>query len=156
MSQQQFLNLDEKPAVLLWSVSQLWQRRRKASLKEINLTLAQYITLACLLWYTKKEMKVTQVMLAERSKVDIMHTSRIVRDLERKGLLIRTRSNEDSRANYMQITPHGQEVALKGSDIVNVTTNQFFKPLKDREKEFVELMKLLMKANDMPMEGGEK
>ena len=82
-----YADLDEKPAVLLWSVSQLWQRQRKASLKKIGLTLAQYITLACLLWFSKRNEKVTQVMLADRSKLDIMHTSRIARALEKKNLL---------------------------------------------------------------------
>src|SRR6516225_1032150 len=136
MHDEEYPDLDEKPAVLLWSVSQLWQRQRKASLKAIDLTLAQYITLACLLWFTKRNEKVTQVMLAERSKLDIMHTSRIVRALEKKGLLTRFQSPEDSRANYLQITAQGEQVALKGSDILNVTTNQFFKPIQDREQEF--------------------
>ena len=151
MHDEDYLDLDEKPAVLLWSVSQLWQRQRKASLKAIDLTLAQYITLACLLWFTKRNERVTQVMLAERSKLDIMHTSRIVRALEKKGLLTRFPSPEDSRANYLQITAQGEQVALKGSDILNVTTNQFFKPIQDREKEFVALMKTLMQANDIPV-----
>jgi uncharacterized protein YndB with AHSA1/START domain/DNA-binding MarR family transcriptional regulator len=151
MHDEAYPDLDEKPAVLLWSVSQLWQRQRKASLKAIDLTLAQYITLACLLWFTKRNEKVTQVMLAERSKLDIMHTSRIVRALEKKGLLTRFQSPEDSRANYLQITAQGEQVALKGSDMLNVTSNQFFKPIQDREQEFVALMKTLMQANDIPV-----
>jgi MarR family transcriptional regulator, temperature-dependent positive regulator of motility len=151
MHNEAYPDLDEKPAVLLWSVSQLWQRQRKASLKAIDLTLAQYITLACLLWFTKRNEKVTQVMLAERSKLDIMHTSRIVRTLEKKGLLTRFQSPEDSRANYLQITAQGEQVALKGSEMLNVTSNQFFKPIQDREQEFVALMKTLMQANDIPV-----
>ena len=151
MHDEAYPDLDEKPAVLLWSVSQLWQRQRKASLKTLDLTLAQYITLACLLWFSKRKVNATQVMLAERSKLDIMHTSRIVRTLEKKGLLSRFPSPEDSRAKYLQITTRGEEVALKGSDILNVTTNQFFKPIQDREKEFVALMQTLMQANDLPV-----
>jgi uncharacterized protein YndB with AHSA1/START domain/DNA-binding MarR family transcriptional regulator len=100
---------------------------------------------------SKRKVNVTQVMLAERSKLDIMHTSRIVRALEKKGLLTRFQSPEDSRANYLQITAQGEKVALKGSDIINVTTNQFFKPIQDREKEFVALMKTLVQANVIPV-----
>lgn len=145
-----YSDLNEKPAVLLWSASQLWQRQRKASLRAIDLTLAQYITLACLLWLSKRHETVTQVMLAERSKLDIMHTSRLVRALEKKGLLTRAPSAEDSRAKQLHITAKGETVALQGSDIVNKTTNQFFAPIKDREEEFIAIMKTLIEANDIP------
>jgi len=141
-------DLNEKPAVLLWSVAQLWQRQRKASLKAIDLTIAQYITLACLYWFKNQSLSVTQAMLAAESKVDIMHTSRILRALESKGLLVRGVSPDDSRAKYVHITPYGEEIAQKGSGIVNSSSNEFFAPLRAREKDFVAIMQLLIQAND--------
>jgi len=84
--------LDDLPSQLLWSTFKLWQERRRASLQELGLTHAQFITLASLMWLSKRQVHVTQVMIAHRSKVDIMHTSRIVRSLEKKGLLTRAKS----------------------------------------------------------------
>lgn len=143
------INLDEKPPVLLWSVSQLWQRKRKESLKAAGLTLAQYITLATLHWLTEKDEKVTQVMLAERAKLDVMHTSRIVRTLEKRGLLTREQSSADSRSNYLRITARGIQLAQQCSEVLDTTTNRFFQPIKSQEQEFVALMKALMDGNDI-------
>ncbi len=148
--------LDEIPAQLLWSAFKLWQQHRSAGLKELGLTHAQFITLAALLWLVKRNEHVTQVMLARRSKVDIMHTSRIVRSLEKKGLLTRTQSSEDSRANYMQITLKGEKVVIKGLASVDQVARTFFKPIRNREKEFIDLMKSLIQANDIPMERNKR
>lgn len=147
--------LDEIPAQLLWSAFRLWQRHRKASLQELGLTHAQFITLAALLWLSKRNLKVTQVLLSERSKLDIMHTSRIVRSLEKKGLLTKMQSTEDSRANTLQITPKGERIALKGLGVVEKTGEKFFKPIKSKEKEFVALLQALIQANDIPLKGGK-
>jgi len=141
-------NLDEKPAVLLWSASQLWQRQRKASLRTLGLTLAQYITLACLRWLGEHGQVVTQASLAQQSKLDVMHTSRIVRTLEQKGLLTRAQSGKDPRAKYLQITPEGMERTKHASAIVNKATEQFFAPIKAQETEFVALMQLLVRSNE--------
>ena len=142
--------LDEIPAQLLWSAFKLWQQHRSAGLKELGLTHAQFITLAALLWLVKRNKHVTQVMLAGRSKVDIMHTSRIIRSLEKKELVTRAPSAEDSRANYVQITPKGEKVVIKGLASVEKIGQTFFKPIRNREKEFIDLMKTLIQANDIP------
>lgn len=155
MNNEFYPKLDELPAQLLWSAFKLWQRHRKASLQELDLTLAQFITLASLFWLSKRDINVTQVILAQRSKVDIMHTSRIVRMLEKKGLITRVPSPEDSRANYLTITPKGEVLVLKGVKDVEISNNKFFASIKDKEKEFVAIMKVLIQANDLP-EGGEK
>lgn len=140
-------NIDEKPAVLLWSVSQLWQRQRKEALKPIHLTLAQYILLASLLWYQNQHKKVTQVTLAQRAAIDIMHASRILRTLEKRKLVTRIPSDRDSRANYVEITKQGKALTEKGSAVMNTKTNTFFASLKSKEKVFIELMKLLIEVN---------
>ena len=148
--------LDEVPAQLLWSAFKLWQQHRSAGVKELGLTHAQFISLAALLWLVKRNRHVTQVMLAQRSKVDIMHTSRIVRSLEKKGLLTRMQSDEDLRGNYVHITPKGEKIVIKGLASVDQVAQAFFKPIKGREKEFIDLMKTLIQANDIPMERNKR
>ena len=106
--------LDEIPAQLLWSAFKLWQQHRSAGLKELGLTHAQFITLAALLWLVKRNKHVTQVMLAQRSKVDIMHTSRIVRSLEKKGLLTRMQSAEDFARKLCAHHPKGRKDRHQG------------------------------------------
>ncbi len=90
--------------------------------------------------------------MARRSKVDIMHTSRIVRSLEKKGLLTRTPAPDDSRANYLKITTKGEKVVIKGLASVEQTAERFFRAIKPREKDFVDLMKTLIQANDFEVE----
>ncbi len=148
--------LDDLPSQLLWSAFKLWQQHRKAGLQELGLTHAQFITLAALLWLSKRSPHVTQVMLSQRSKVDIMHTSRIVRSLEKRGLLTRTPSPDDSRANYLKITSNGEKVVIKGLASVEQTAERFFQAIKPREKEFVDLMKMLIRANDVVVERSKR
>ncbi len=144
--------LDDLPSQLLWSAFMLWQQQRKAGLRALSLTHAQFITLAALLWLSKRNPQVTQVMLARRSKVDIMHTSRIVRSLEQKGLLTRTPAPDDSRANCVGITAKGEKVVIKGLASVEQTAERFFRAIKPRERDFVDLMKTLIQANEVEVE----
>ena len=148
--------LDDLPSQLLWSAFKLWQQHRKAGLQELGLTHAQFITLASLLWLSKRNPHVTQAMIAHRSKIDVMHVSRIVRSLEKKGLLDRRPSPDDIRANDLEITSKGEKVAIKGLARVDATVARFFRPIKSREKEFVSLMKTLIQVNDIELERSKR
>ncbi len=149
-----YKGFEEKPAVMLWTVSKLWQHKRAEALRKLGVTQAQFITIGWLFWFKRQKKDVTQVMLAKKTKIDIMHMSRIVRALEKKGVLTRTQSPTDSRANYIRITRKGELIAPKAVHDVSKAQEKFFAPIKSNEKEFVALMKTLIEANDISQKEG--
>lgn len=77
------------PGFLLWQVSKLWHRHLKEAFKEIGLSNTQAIILGNIVRLTSEQQKVTQTMLSEVTKVDVMTTSSVIRILEKKKLIQR-------------------------------------------------------------------
>ena len=81
----QFDNADDSPGFSLWQVSSMWQRQINAGLKPFDLTHAQFVLLASLMWLANEDKPLTQVDLANHAKMDVMMTSNVLRTLEEKG-----------------------------------------------------------------------
>lgn len=116
---------EDSPGLLLWKVSNAWQRQQRAALKPFGLTHAQFVLLAAAAWYGASE-TLTQVRLAELSGVDVMTTSQIVRTLEAAGLVTRTGHPSDPRAKVLAITKAGRAKASKAIVAVEDVDAAFF------------------------------
>jgi len=123
----------ESPGFLLWQVTNLWQRRQRAALKEANLTHVQFVLLASLTWLTRAGAEVSQVHLAQHAQVDVMMTSQVARTLVEKGLIARTPHPRDTRANLLQPTALGQQVARQAIRVVEQVDREFFAALSDND-----------------------
>jgi MarR family transcriptional regulator, organic hydroperoxide resistance regulator len=115
----------DSPGLLLWKVSNAWQRRQRAALKPFGLTHAQFVLLAASAWYGADEV-LTQARLAELSGVDVMTTSQIVRTLQAAGLITRAAHPSDPRANALTITKAGRAIAKKAIVAVEDVDAAFF------------------------------
>ncbi|MCR5252753.1 MAG: MarR family transcriptional regulator [Treponema sp.] len=91
----------------LYAASREILRKYTPVLKELDLTYTQYIVMMVL--WEEKELKVTE--LGSRLFLDTGTLSPLLKSMEKKNLLCRTRSKNDERIVMVAITPEG--AALK-------------------------------------------
>ncbi len=136
----------DSPGLLLWQVTNLWQRRQRATLKEVDLTHVQFVLLASLAWLSHNGEPVTQARVAEHAKTDAVMTSEVLRTLQRKGLVERRPHPDDARAKSLKPTPKGTEVARRAITLVEQTDREFFAPLNGGAEGLVRLLRRLTGA----------
>ena len=81
------LKAEESSGLLLWQVSMLWQRGIKKVLQPFDLTHPQFVLLASAQWFAQQGKEITQVSLANFTKIDPMTTSQVVRTLQSLSLI---------------------------------------------------------------------
>ncbi len=136
----------DSPGLLLWQVTNLWQRRQKAALKELDLTHVQFVLLASLAWLSRNGEPVTQARVAEHAKTDAVMTSEVLRTLQRKGLLERRPHPDDTRAKSLELTPEGTEVVRHAVTLVEQTDQEFFASLNGDVEGLARLLRRLTGA----------
>jgi len=147
----QFQSPNDSPGFLLWQVSNLWQRKLNAGLREVGLTHVQFVLLAGLEWLSYSQENVTQVQLASHAKADVMMTSNVLRSLEKKGFVTREIHPTDTRAKCLALTEAGREILLKTVKLVDQIDNDFFSVLDDQVSNFNGLLlKLIDQDDDHP------
>lgn len=125
--------MEEPTGVLLWRVSNQWQRRIRAVLSPLGLTQVQLTLLAGLQDLTALGQPVTQAKLASHCALDVMMTSQVVRSLERAGLVQRSRPTADRRARHLSLTAAGQDKLMAAQAVLRSADAGFFDPLGNAE-----------------------
>ncbi|MEP6896883.1 MAG: MarR family transcriptional regulator [Chloroflexota bacterium] len=143
----QFENSNDSPGFLLWQVSSLWQRRINAGLRPFDLTHAQFVLLASLLWLANNKKPVTQIELASHAKTDVMMTSNVLRTLEGKGLVVRDPHPSDTRAKSLSITAQGRKLAKQAIQVIENIDHDFFSKLGSETGKFNQRLITLITAN---------
>jgi len=138
----EFHQADASPGLLLWRLSNEWQTRQRAALKQFDLTHVQFVLLASLA-YTANERELTQKQLAEFAHTDVMMTSQVVRKLEQKGLVIRKASNDDGRAIGLTLTARGLQLANEAVIVVESVDKTFFESAGKDLPRLVKIMRRL-------------
>ncbi|MEH7399331.1 MarR family winged helix-turn-helix transcriptional regulator, partial [Priestia megaterium] len=87
-----FNNPEDSSGFLLWQVTHAWQRLITKELSKINVTHSQFVLLAACDFLQTKGENVTQKNLADFTKLNIMMISDVVRTIETKGLLERSKN----------------------------------------------------------------
>jgi len=136
----------ESPGLLLWKVSNTWQRRQRAALQPFGLTHSQFVILATATWFGASE-TLTQARLSELSGVDPMTTSQVVRVLESAGLVQRRDHPEDPRAKAILVTAAGREKARRALPVVEETDAAFFEPVAPSTARLVGIFKALVEGS---------
>ena len=97
----------------------LWQRGIKKVLQPFDLTHPQFVLLASAQWFSQQGKEITQVSLANFTKIDPMTTSQVVRTLQSKDLITREEHKTDTHAKVVSIvTPK----ILSGSSFVSAVS----------------------------------
>ncbi|WP_203362882.1 MarR family transcriptional regulator [Bacillus sp. REN10] len=135
---------NESTGFLLWRVSQDWQRAITKELSEVGLTHVQFVLLAACDYLATSEEHVTQKKLASFTKTNIMMVSDVVRTLQTKGFIERSKNPRDKREILLTPTTEGTEKVKVALPIVEEVDQKFFNVLQNAKADFNEhLLKLL-------------
>ncbi|MDQ0873991.1 DNA-binding MarR family transcriptional regulator [Paenibacillus sp. V4I3] len=129
----------------LWQVTNLWQKNLRHALHDLDLTHVQFILLATTEWLNSQSPlgDVTQVQIAMHAHIDPMMASQVLRNLEKKGFLIRKEHPTDTRAKSISLTPAGERLINKAIDIVEQTDRRFFSKLGEDQETLASLLRSL-------------
>lgn len=91
----------------LWHIQHAWTRRLEAALAPHGLTHLQFVLLRAVDWLVRTGERPTQARLAQKVVTDPMTVSKVLRLLERKGLIDRPVHPDDPRARHLLPTQAG-------------------------------------------------
>lgn len=117
---------EDSAGFLLWQTTITWQRLIKKALEPHQISHAQFVLLAILLWFEKTNQQATQIILANWSKLDKMTVSKSLKILAAQGYIARAEHETDTRAKKVALTPAGKVLASKLVPIVEEIDQQFF------------------------------
>lgn len=107
------LKLDNQICFPLYAVSKEIIRRYKPFLDEIDLTYTQYITMM-VMW---EEQSICVKDLGARLFLDSGTLTPLLKNLEKKGYITRTRSKDDERVLNVLVTAEGMSLRDRAVDI---------------------------------------
>ncbi len=87
----------------------------------------------------------TQKELKEKLMVEFATINKIVNRSEKRGLVTKTKAQNDMRASIVKLTKSGEEVTVKIKECWKKLEDDFFSVLNEEEK--TQLLKLLSKLN---------
>ena len=132
------LKLENQLCFPLYACSKEVVKRYKPFLDEVDLTYTQYI--AMMVMWEQKEITVKK--LGEYLYLDSGTLTPLLKKLESKGYILRTRSKEDERNLFVSLTEKGEQLRLRAVDIpVNMG-----KCMKLSQEEAAQLYQLLYKV----------
>lgn len=137
---------EESAGFLLWQITNLWQRKMNSALKELDLTHVQFALLAGIAWLERFEKPITQVRLAKYAGTNIMMTSKVIRTLEKKGLILREECETDTRAKCVSLTAKGIHRFEKALPLVRSVDEKFFGN-KTYDEDFIKNLVHVLELN---------
>lgn len=117
---------EDSPGFLLWQTTIIWQRQIKISLDPYDLSHAQFVILATTCWHQHQNLKVTQGLIVNLSKLDKMTVSKSLKKLENKGYAKRIECKEDTRAKLVILTKKGMDLVTQLIPVVEKIDADFF------------------------------
>ncbi|MDU1906463.1 MAG: MarR family transcriptional regulator [Dysgonomonas sp.] len=93
---------------LMWKVTRLLVKKKKAILDKFELTCTQFEILAAIYQISKENNEVIQINLSEKTQIDPMTTSTVLRNLQKRGLIKRERGLVNTRTVEVKITQAGK------------------------------------------------
>jgi DNA-binding MarR family transcriptional regulator len=135
---------EDHAGYLLWQVSMQWQLKMNRALEIEGITFTQFVVMAALHWLSQSQKIVVQVEIANHANIDKMMLSKILRHLEKEGMVKRTASETDTRAKEIEMTKKGIELFKKANKIVEKIDQKFFSKMEEKEEKLIKLMKRLI------------
>ena len=129
----------QSPGLMLWRVTNAWQRAIRSALAPFDLTHVQFVLLAALA-HADPEEPMTQRELADAAATDPMMTSQVVRALARKGLIERGSHPGDRRAVTVAPTPDGLALVNRAVHAVEDADRAYFADLGPDQADFTRML----------------
>ena len=124
------LKLENQLCFPLYAAAKEVVRKYKPVLDELDLTYTQYITMMVL--WEKEELNVKE--LGSILYLDSVTLTPLLKKLEAKGYISRTRCKEDERNLIIQITEKGEALKEKAAGIPQSMTEKWVNISKDESK----------------------
>jgi DNA-binding MarR family transcriptional regulator len=118
---------------LVWHLALKWRVAMDRALAQHGLTSAQYGVLASLHGLSRSGARPSQRELAEFSGLEPMNVSKLVRGLQRAGLLERAPNPADTRAVQLLLTPRGAELVSGAAGTVRELNDRLLEPFGGRQ-----------------------
>jgi DNA-binding MarR family transcriptional regulator len=133
---------DEIPGFLLCRAARNWQYCQREALAALNLTHVQFALLAGLNSVKQDNTRpMTQRDLARHCRVNEMTVSKVIRELEDRGLIIRDAHPNDLRAVAVALTPKGGSLLGTATPLVEKADADFFHAAGEKFGDVVEVLK---------------
>jgi len=133
---------------LLWRVTMKWRAAVDRALAHLDLTHAQYSVLASLYGMSYDGDRPSQRELADHTGLEPIYVSKLVRALERSGLVERHDNPADSRAKQLSLTRRGAQVASEALPVVRELQDEMTAPIggtsSRRHRDLVRTLQTLL------------
>jgi DNA-binding MarR family transcriptional regulator len=133
---------------LVWRLAVKWRAGLDRALTPVGLTSAQYALLASLSELSSRGARPSQRELADFSGLAPMFVSKLVRALERNGLVTRDSRPADSRAVALTLTKRGAEAVRQGRAIVVELEQRRLAVLGERRADLAQALMTLLEHTD--------
>jgi len=117
---------EHSPGFLLWQTTIIWQRRIKKALDPYDISHAQFVILANVLWFEGINQIPTQILIVRSTKLDKMTVSKSLKKLVFQRLIKRVEHKDDTRAKSVYLTTKGKALISKLVPIVEKIDEEFF------------------------------
>lgn len=144
-----FESPEDSPGFLLWQTTITWQRLIKKALDIHNISHAQFVIMAVLLWFEEHHQNSTQIAIARLSKLDKMTVSKSLKKLVGQGYMSREESHKDTRAKWVTLTPDGKKLVSNLIPIVERIDDQFFSVVdRNDQKKLLRIFNKILTAHE--------
>jgi DNA-binding MarR family transcriptional regulator len=122
---------EERPTTgsLVWHLAMRWRAVVDRTVAPLGLTHAQYSALASLPALTAGGESPSQRQLADYTGLGPIYVSKLVRALEKNGLVARVPDPSDARAVRLSLTDRGVEVVARAVQVVRALDAELTAPL---------------------------
>jgi MarR family transcriptional regulator, organic hydroperoxide resistance regulator len=139
---------------LVWRLLLKWRTMIDRELAPLELTHAQYSLLASLYGLSRGGRRPSQRELADFSGLEPVYVSKLIRAMERSGLVERDPSPEDPRAVQLRLSERGLPIVKKTIRIVRGIEEVQLAPLggptSQRSDELRAMLRILLSIDEEP------
>ena len=111
---------------VLWRITSRYQREMDRALAVVDLSTLQFVTLALVGWLERSGVTATQIELSRFGGIHPMQLSQMLKILERKRFVERTRDAFDRRAKQIALTRKGFTTLEKALPLAVAVQNRLF------------------------------
>lgn len=140
---------EDSPGYLLWQVTMMWQREIRAAIESYNVSHAQFVIMATLLWFNSQKTDVTQILIVNHTKLDKMTVSKSLKGLALLGFVSRIENEIDTRAKNVTLTQKGKDILNLLIPLVENIDSKFFNIGSETEKNnFTHFLRKIITENN--------
>lgn len=126
---------------LMWKVTKLLIKKKKAILDKFDLTCSQFEILGAINQFLEENNEVIQINLSEKTQIDPMTTSTVLRNLQKRGLIQRERGLINTRTVEVKITNSGKDLYDRAQQEIGRMRHDLYQSVD--EKQFTSILLLL-------------